>query len=71
MLDVNEAVKTLRLLRCKNHYTNNEILQYHKCLNVIEESLCEESCVIVNLDGVNINSPEECCKAVQKSKASS
>ncbi len=47
MFDVNEAVKTLRLLRCKNHFTNNEILQYHKCLNIIEEALCDGNYEIV------------------------
>ena len=71
MFDVNEAVRTLRLLRCKNHYTNNEILQYHTCLNIIEESLCEENCVIVDLNNINSDSPEDCYKAIQKSKASS
>lgn len=48
MFDVHEAVRRLRLLRCKNHYTNNEVMEYHTCLNVIEEALCEGKCVIVD-----------------------
>lgn len=47
MLDVNEAVRVLKQLRCKDHYTNNEILEYHTCLNIIEEAVCEKGYVIV------------------------
>lgn len=66
MLDVKEAVETLRLLRCKDHYTNNEVLEYHTCLNIIEESLCERDCVIVDLSSFDNNNPEECCEAIRK-----
>ena len=66
MFDVNEAVKTLRLLRCKNHFSNNEVLEYHMCLNIIEESLCDKDCVIVDLSTFDNNNPQECCDAIRR-----
>ena len=68
LFDVNEAVKELKLLRCKGHYTNDEILKYHTCLNVIEETLCEGNIVVIDLDEFDSDSPEQCYKVIQKSK---
>lgn len=68
MFDINEAVRELKQLRCKGHYTDDEILTYHTCLNVIEESLCENNCVVVDLSTFDSDSPEECYKIIQQSK---
>ena len=70
MFTVHEAVRELKLLWCKNHYTNNDVLEYHTCLNVIEEALVEEKCVILDLESFNSDSPDECFRAIQKCKAS-
>ena len=68
MLTPNEAVKELRLLRCKRSYDNNELLTYHTCLNIIEEALCEGSCVIADLTTFDDTDPEQCYNIIQKSK---
>lgn len=67
-MDLNEALKTLKLLRCKRHYNNNEVLEYHTCLNIIEDYLCENNCVILDLSTFDSNSPEECYKVIHNSK---
>ena len=61
----NEAVKELKLLRCKKSYNNNEILDYHTCLNIIEEELCNGDCVMIDLSTFDTSSPDECYKAIQ------
>lgn len=68
MLSITEAVKQLKLLRCKKRYTNNEILEYHTCLNIIEEELCNGNCVVIDLDTFNPDAPDECYKAIQRAK---
>lgn len=65
MLDVKEAVRTLKQLRCNNHFTITDIYDYHACLNAVEEALCDNNCVIVDLSAFNTDSPEECYKAIQ------
>ena len=70
MFDVHEAVKELQMLRCKKRYTQNEVMNYHKCLNLLEEELCNGDCVIVDLDYFDSTSPEECYKAIQAAKQS-
>ena len=67
-MNLKEAITTLKLLRCKKHYNNNEVLEYHTCLNIIEDYLCENDCVILDLSTFNNDSPEECYKAIQDSK---
>ena len=66
MMDIHEALKELKLLRCKRSFTNNEIYTYHTCLNIIEEELCEGEYNIIDLKSFDTNSPEECYKAIQK-----
>lgn len=68
MLSITEAVKQLKLLRCKKRYTNNEILEYHTCLNIIEEELCNGNCVVIDLDTFNSDAPDECYEAIQRAK---
>lgn len=66
MFDLKEAIVVLRQLRCQNHFTNNEIFEYHTCLNIIEDALCDKDCVIIDPSSFNTNSPEECYTAIQK-----
>jgi hypothetical protein len=68
MLSASEAVRELKLLRCKSKYNNNEIFDYHKYLNIIEEALCNENCIIVDLGSFNSDSVEECYAAIQNAK---
>ena len=62
------AVKELKLLRCKKSYNNNEILDYHTCLNIIEEELCNGDSVIIDLSTFDTESPDECYRAIQNAK---
>ena len=64
----NEAVKELKLLRCKKSYNNNEILDYHTCLNIIEEELCNGDSVIIDLSTFDTESPDECYRVIQNAK---
>ena len=66
MLDLNEAIRSLRLLWCKDHYTDNEIYEYHTCLNMIEEALCDKGYIMIDPSTFNSESPEQCMEAVQK-----
>lgn len=47
MFDLKEAIVVLRQLRCQNHFTNNEIFEYHTCLNIIEDALCDNRSIFI------------------------
>lgn len=65
MFDVKEAVRVLRQLRCNNHFETKDVYEYHTCLNVIEDALCDKDYVMIDLSSFNTDSPEECYNAIK------